>query len=198
MTYIGNQKKIESFLLIMYTIYTGGIMISAARPSLENWIDVSLIAALVSSWFLYLCKYKNYKFRATYTSVMMQISLILYTFYERELRHALPVFIVFVVMVGLYGIAENIFLTLITTVIVFFYHIFVIHTIPLQTARDVVSLIQRLTNILFVEFLVYVWTKRDYEGSKQLFITIEEFDKVWRGSECKKCQRRKFCSDPII
>lgn len=27
---------------------------------------------------------------------------------------------------------------------------------------------------------------------------IEEFDKVWRGSECKKCQRRKFCSDPII
>lgn len=27
---------------------------------------------------------------------------------------------------------------------------------------------------------------------------IEEFDKIWRGSECKKCQRRKFCSDPII
>ena len=27
--------------------------------------------------------------------------------------------------------------------------------------------------------------------------TIEEFDKVWRGSECKKCQHRKFCIDPI-
>ena len=26
---------------------------------------------------------------------------------------------------------------------------------------------------------------------------FEEFDKVWRGSECKKCQRRKFCIDPI-
>ena len=26
---------------------------------------------------------------------------------------------------------------------------------------------------------------------------IEEFDKVWRGSECKKCQRRKYCPDPI-
>lgn len=26
---------------------------------------------------------------------------------------------------------------------------------------------------------------------------IEEFDKVWRGSECAKCQRRKFCGDPI-
>lgn len=26
---------------------------------------------------------------------------------------------------------------------------------------------------------------------------IEEFDKVWRGSECKKCQRRDICTDPI-
>lgn len=27
---------------------------------------------------------------------------------------------------------------------------------------------------------------------------IEEFDKVWRGSECKKCQRREICPDPIV
>ena len=178
MTYMGNQKKIEVFLLVMYTIYTAGIIISAGRPSLENWIDISLIAALVSSWFLYFCKFKNYQFRATYTSVMMQISLILYTFYERELRYALPVFIVFVVMVGLYGIAENIFLTLITTIIVFFYHIFIIQTIPLHTARDIVSLIQRITNVWFVEFLVFVWTKRNYEGSKQLLNMIEELEKA--------------------
>ena len=26
---------------------------------------------------------------------------------------------------------------------------------------------------------------------------IEEFDKVWRGSECKKCQRKQVCPDPI-
>ena len=28
-------------------------------------------------------------------------------------------------------------------------------------------------------------------------VAIEEFDKVWRGSECKKCQRRELCPDPI-
>lgn len=26
----------------------------------------------------------------------------------------------------------------------------------------------------------------------------QEFDKVWCGSECKKCQRKSICSDPII
>ena len=27
---------------------------------------------------------------------------------------------------------------------------------------------------------------------------IEEFDKVWRGSECLKCQRKQYCPDPIV
>lgn len=27
---------------------------------------------------------------------------------------------------------------------------------------------------------------------------MEEFDKVWRGEMCKKCQRKTFCHDPII
>ena len=26
---------------------------------------------------------------------------------------------------------------------------------------------------------------------------MEEFDKVWRGAECPKCQRKQFCGDPI-
>ena len=177
-TYWGSPTKMEIFLLIMYTIYTGGIIISGARPSLENWTDFMLIAVLASSWFLRICKYKNYKFRATYTSVMMQISMILYTFHEKELRYALPVFIVFVVMVGLYGIAENIYMTLITIIIIFGYHIFVIRSVPLESLRDVVGLLQRFSNVLFVEFLVLVWTKRNFEDNNKLMGMIEELEKV--------------------
>ncbi len=27
---------------------------------------------------------------------------------------------------------------------------------------------------------------------------VEEFDKVWRGSECLKCQRKQYCSAPVV
>ena len=27
---------------------------------------------------------------------------------------------------------------------------------------------------------------------------IEHFDSVWRGSHCKACGRRRYCSDPIL
>ena len=35
------------------------------------------------------------------------------------------------------------------------------------------------------------------QGKKIVDAAIEEFDKVWRGSECKKCRRRELCPDPI-
>lgn len=35
------------------------------------------------------------------------------------------------------------------------------------------------------------------EASDIVNAAIEEFDKVWRGGECKKCQRHKYCPDPI-
>lgn len=27
---------------------------------------------------------------------------------------------------------------------------------------------------------------------------MEEFDKIWRGEMCKKCQRKQYCGDPIV
>ena len=46
-------------------------------------------------------------------------------------------------------------------------------------------------------------TRRNFEAGiltdepHILDAAIEEFDKVWRGSECQKCKRKDFCSDPI-
>lgn len=46
-------------------------------------------------------------------------------------------------------------------------------------------------------------TRRNFEAgiltddTEIVNAAIEEFDKVWRGSECKKCQRRHLCPDPI-
>lgn len=46
-------------------------------------------------------------------------------------------------------------------------------------------------------------TRRNFEAgiltddSTLISQAIEEFDKVWRGSECQHCQRRCHCPDPI-
>ena len=46
-------------------------------------------------------------------------------------------------------------------------------------------------------------TRRNFEAGiltddpEIVSAAIEAFDKVWRGCECKKCQRRHLCPDPI-
>lgn len=36
------------------------------------------------------------------------------------------------------------------------------------------------------------------DNPKIVEAAIEEFDKVWRGEMCKKCQRKTFCLDKIV
>lgn len=36
------------------------------------------------------------------------------------------------------------------------------------------------------------------DNSKIVEAAMEEFDKVWRGEMCKKCQRKTFCLDKIV
>jgi phosphatidylserine/phosphatidylglycerophosphate/cardiolipin synthase-like enzyme len=36
------------------------------------------------------------------------------------------------------------------------------------------------------------------DNPKIVEVAMEEFDKVWRGEMCKKCQRKTFCLDKIV
>ena len=36
------------------------------------------------------------------------------------------------------------------------------------------------------------------DNPKIVEAAMEEFDKVWRGEKCKKCQRKTFCLDKIV
>jgi len=36
------------------------------------------------------------------------------------------------------------------------------------------------------------------DNPKIVEAVMEEFDKVWRGEMCKKCQRKTFCLDKIV
>ena len=51
-----------------------------------------------------------------------------------------------------------------------------------------IALFQRLSNVLFVEFLVYVWTRRNYEDSNNLIGMIEELEK--QTAEIKEAQNK--------
>jgi len=177
-TYEGNRNKIESFMLIVFSVYAATIMIVSNRV-----IGFIVLFLLMLCWMLYSCKYKSYEVRVMVTSVVMQICAIFYGLQRENVTQTVPVLIVFVVFIGLYGIADIVAMTLASTVVIFAAHAFVLRTVPFDSATEVMNYFSQIVNILLAQYVIYVWTKRNSEGSKQLLDTIEELQKVQRSKD---------------
>ena len=168
-TYSGSQKQIERFLLAIYTFYSITLLLISGKQQWAKISDIIWELCLLLAWVLYLSRYKTYTFRMKATAVLMQITVVLYALHGTTFQTTLPTFMVFVVVLSLPGIAEIIYLTAISSLVIFGYHAFYA-----QTIADMSIALSQLMNVFLLEFMVYTWTKRNYEGSKNLLNVIEE------------------------
>ncbi len=178
-TYEGNnRKKIERFLLGICSIYEVIMIAVSVKREWDSWIAIFMLAGLAISWILHISKYRDYAFRARFTAIIMQGSIVLYATHLKELSTILPVFATFVVLSGLYGMAEIVSMTFVSAAFLFFYHGAILGSIPFQNMNEVMKALFQFGNILFLECIVYLWTKRNSEGSRQLMGAIEELKAV--------------------
>ena len=141
-TYAGeNQKKIELFQLGIYTIYCMIFIVMATEYKWDSWIGIFMLFGLASSWIVHIGKVKDYVFRAKFSAVMMQGTVLLYVIHLDELYRALPIFVVSVVLLGLYGLTDIISFTVVSAFFIFFYHGVIIKSISVGTIEQNVSVL---------------------------------------------------------
>ena len=168
-TFDGSQKQIERFLMAIYTLYSITLLLISGQNQWNRINDIIWTGCLLTAWVLYLSGHRTYMFRMKITAILMQITVVLYAMHSEEFPDTLPTFMVFVVLLSLTGIAEVIFLTMISIAVIFVGHTFIIHTIT-----DMTIAVSQLMNIFLLQFVVYTWIKRTDEGSKSLLKVIEE------------------------
>ncbi|MBO5336088.1 MAG: response regulator [Lachnospiraceae bacterium] len=175
LTYEGNnQKKIERFLLLIYSIYNLNVIVIAVKEEWDSWVGLFLVVMLAACWIVSISKWKNYEFRAKFAAIMMQGSMVLYAIHLKDVSAVIPVFLAFAVFMGLYGIPEITYYSVIAGVFIYFYHGVIIGSIPYNTMSEAMTALAQLGNVLLLEYVVYIWTKRNSEGSRQLLDAIEE------------------------
>ncbi|MBQ7955462.1 MAG: response regulator [Lachnospiraceae bacterium] len=173
-----NQKRIERFLMAIYSLYCVTIIILSNRQQWGSFVDLLLTIMLTGSWIVSFSQQKKYNFRAKFVAFMIQCSVVLYAINMETIKDALPVFFLFVVLMGLYGIAEIVLFTLISGAAIFLCHVFWLKSIPVETFSDMMNLAAQIANVLLLEYVVYIWTKRNKEGSLRLIKVIEEIQAV--------------------
>ncbi len=175
---VDNQRKIEKFLLVIYTVYNSFMITEALEQKWGEWFTILLLIGLSACWIINVGKYKDYVFRAKLSAVIFQITVTLYAVCMEKLSSALPIFIVSVVLLGLYGIEQIILFTIIPAVFIFLYHGFIACTIPMGSIVEIRKVIVQLINVFLLEQTMYTWTKRNREGSYQLIEVIKELKSV--------------------
>ena len=173
-----NRRKVERFLLFIFSLYNLTIMFLADAREWGNWLEYLIICEILICWIIHLSKLKDYEFRAKFTVVVMQISILIYAYFMDDILSVLPIFFVFVVLLGVYGIPDLVIISLISAAIIFVWYGFFVCDVTIQSASENMYFVSQMANTFLLQYVVYIWSKRNYEGSKQLLDTLDELKKV--------------------
>ena len=178
-TYVGdNQKIIERFMLFVFTVQSL-VMILISTKQHENVYGVLFIlAAILLCWTVYIAKLWSYEVRAFFNITGMLISICIYAGILKDMDRILPMFMVFIVLIGVYGFEKLIFLATVATVFLYGYYGFILKAFSFDIPEERTKIIFQLVNVLFIQYLVYVWTARNAGGSRRLLEVIDELKEV--------------------
>ncbi len=173
-----NQRMIEHFLMVVFTIYTFFIISISVHKGLGNMIPIILLVLLSINWIVCVSKCKTYLFRARFSAVVMQISMVIYATQIECSCDAFPIIAAFVVFLGLYGNAQIIYITVVSSSAIMLYNGLIVRAIDINSTADVLQKIMQIGNIYLLEYVVYIWTQRNSDGSRYLLDMIDELREV--------------------
>ncbi|MCM1386513.1 MAG: ATP-binding protein [Bacillus sp. (in: Bacteria)] len=168
-----NQRTSERFVMILYSLYTLSLCVGAVKLKWDAWVPVVMMALLAAGWGIFLTKYRNIRLRAMITTVMMQLTVILYAAKTDNLSNAIPIFLSISVLIAIYGYSELLWGTIVSLLFMIFYHCVVVDTVWAMPGEARAHLFYQLGNIFSVEFVLYVWLKFRKERNEQVHKIIE-------------------------
>ena len=168
-----NQRKSERFVIILYSLYAFSLCYGVIKLKWDLWVPAVMAGMLAVGWTVFLTKYRNPRVRAAITTVLMQLTVVLYAAKVDNLSNVIPTFLALSVLIAMYGYSELLWGTVISLLFMIFYHSVIIDTIWTMPGETRAHLLYQLGNIFSVEFVLYVWLKFRRESDEQVHKIID-------------------------
>ncbi len=173
-----NQKKIERFLLMVYTVSVAVMSWVLFTQVKSTFAGVMLLVLLFMDWLLIVGNWRNYQMRAIVGAILWETGLLIYAFHMDSVERVLPLFMTSVLLIGLFGIANIICITAVAGVLLLLGHALILKTVSFATLEEQTSFLMETLNVFFLQFILYIWTKKNTAGSRQLELMIDELETV--------------------
>ena len=137
-----------------------------------------MLAMIMLCWVIYVAKAWSYEVRALFNVIVMLVSIGIFFCVLESMDKILPMLMVFIVLVGLYGIDKLIYVITVATVLLYGYHGLILQSFSTTMPEERTQMLLQMGNVFFMQYLVYMWTKRNAGGSNRLLEAIKELKEV--------------------
>ena len=158
------QFGIERLVLIVYTLYTIGLITYNDEELYSRWITYINLSSLLISWIFCLLRYRHYHFRATVTTISMHIMLFTSIIYREELYELLPYVCAIIILIGLYSLRDLIFISTMCMIGTACAYVFVLKQVDFSVQEEAVRFVAQMANVLVAEYLIYFWVGKRNEA----------------------------------
>lgn len=180
---IKDQKNIEKLLVITYFFHHIFMIIEAISLRWDSKLPLLMGVAAISTIFIYIGSYWTYEYRAFFTVLMVENSLIISGLHhDNVLAVAFPMVSVAVVM-GLYGIPGLLIVPTISEILIIFYHYQIIRTFNIKGFHDVYEYLLPFVNIFLVFGYVYFWVIKRKISSNAMVKVIDNLKIAQRSKD---------------
>ena len=170
-----DKRQIEKTIVFAYSAYTLALTAAAAVLRWPAWIIPVIITEMMICWFIYGGEKKDYRYRAFCYAGFAMITFGIYAGMSDSFSSILITMAAFVIVMGLFGVPEIMFVAMGFSILILLFHFFVRkNTIPLETGMDIYRLFVQMLSLFIVEIATYFLVKRNNEMNQRNNEVIEE------------------------
>ena len=176
-----DKRRIEKAANLAYSAYT--LVLTGAATALKwpAWIIPVIITEMMICWFIYGGERRSYRFRTFCYAGFAMITFVIYACMSESFSSILVTMAAFVIVMGIFGIPEVMFVAMGFSVLILLFHFFAgNNTIPLETGIDKYRLFVQMASLFVVEMATYFMVKRNGEMNQEKEVIIEELKNAER------------------
>ena len=168
------EKHMEKYILLLYSVYQVSAFAFSVYNEISSWISFFLLTSLVFCWMICLEAYKTYRFRAVFSTVVVQLSMLFYMYGRGKITVIIPALITLCIISGLYGIKEPVIVSMCFSLLHVFIYGIVLGNFTEAEQSELYYYIIQLLNLLVAEILVYIQVNKNKQSKEDYYKMIKE------------------------
>ncbi len=158
------QPGMERTILCIFTLYIIAFTIGAISKDWPVWVTIVMWFCVFTGWHLHITKFKSFAGRSLLISLLIQFCILLYGLNSTEFERILPTLFVMVVVVGLYGVVDYVYIAM---AVIFAISIkFFFMEAGAGDVNNRVLILRQLLSIVVFEILIVIWIKKRNEAKE--------------------------------